>query len=68
MSRPFRLIVFDFDGTLVDSLQFIVTAFSRAFEDQGFEAPAPEAVRRLVGLRLETAAALLLLSGLQDPG
>jgi len=60
MIHPFRLIVFDFDGTLVDSLQFIVTAFSRAFEDRGFEAPAPEAVRSIVGLRLETASARLL--------
>jgi phosphoglycolate phosphatase len=60
VNHPFRLIVFDFDGTLVDSLQFIVTAFSRAFEDQGFPAPAPEAVRRIVGLRLEVAAARLL--------
>ncbi len=60
MTHPFRLIVFDFDGTLVDSLQFIVTAMSRAFEDQGFPAPEPEAVRRIVGLRLEAAAARLL--------
>ncbi len=60
MNHPFRLIVFDFDGTLVDSLQFIVTAMSRAFADQGFPAPAPEAVRRIVGLRLEDAAARLL--------
>ncbi len=60
MTHPFRLIVFDFDGTLVDSLQFIVTAMTRAFEDQGLPAPAPEAVRRIVGLRLEAAAARLL--------
>ncbi len=66
MSHSFRLIVFDFDGTLVDSLRFIVTAMTRAFEDQGFPAPAPEAVRRIVGLRLEAAAARLL-SGSQDP-
>jgi phosphoglycolate phosphatase len=60
MTHPFRLIVFDFDGTLVDSLRFIVTAFSRAFEDQGFSAPAPAAIQRLVGLSLEAAAARLL--------
>ena len=60
MPHPFRLIVFDFDGTLVDSLQNIVTAFSRAFEDQGFPAPGSDAIRRIVGLRLETAAAQLL--------
>ncbi len=59
MTHPFRLIIFDFDGTLVDSLEFIVTAFSRAFEDQGFPAPAPEAIQRLIGLRLEVAAARL---------
>ena len=60
MNHSFRLIVFDFDGTLVDSLQNIVTAFSRAFEDRGFSAPGPDAIRRIVGLRLETAAARLL--------
>ncbi len=63
MTHSFRLIVFDFDGTLVDSLQFIVTAFSRAFEDQGFPAPEPEAVQRIIGLRLEAAAARLLPNG-----
>ena len=67
MTHPFRLIVFDFDGTLVDSQRFIATAMARAFEDQGFPAPAPEAVRRIIGLRLETAAARLLF-GSQDPG
>ncbi len=67
MTHPFRLIVFDFDGTLVDSLQFIVTAFSRAFEDQGFPAPEPEAIRRLIGLRLEAATVRLLFDS-QDPG
>ncbi len=60
MNHPFRLIVFDFDGTLVDSLQNIVTAFSHAFEDQGFAAPGSDEVQRIVGLRLETAAAHLL--------
>lgn len=59
MTHPFRLIVFDFDGTLVDSQRFIATAMARAFEDQGFPAPTPEAVRRIIGLRLETAAARL---------
>ena len=67
MTHPFRLVVFDFDGTLVDSQRFIATAMARAFEDQGFPAPAPEAVRRIIGLRLETAAARLLF-GSQDPG
>ncbi len=60
MTHPFLMIVFDFDGTLVDSLQFIVNAASRAFEDQGFPAPEPAAIQRIVGLRLEVAVARLL--------
>ena len=64
MSHPFRLIMFDFDGTLVDSQRSIAQSMARAFEDQGLAAPAPAAVRRVVGLRLEMAAARLL----PDPG
>ncbi len=64
MSHPFRLIVFDFDGTLVDSQWMIAQSMARAFEAEGLPAPAPAAVRRVVGLRLEMAAAQLL----PDPG
>jgi phosphoglycolate phosphatase len=60
MSHPFRLIMFDFDGTLVDSQRTIAQSMARAFEAEGLPAPAPEAVRRVVGLRLEAAAARLL--------
>jgi phosphoglycolate phosphatase len=60
MSHPFRLIVFDFDGTLVDSQRTIAQSMALAFEDQGFAAPGPEAVRQVVGLPLEVAAARLL--------
>lgn len=60
MSHPFRLIVFDFDGTLVDSQRGIAQSMANAFEAEGFAAPAPDAVRRIVGLRLETAVARLL--------
>ncbi len=64
MSHPFRLIMFDFDGTLVDSQRGIVEAMTCAFDDRGLPRPTPEAVRRVVGLRLEAAAASLL----PDPG
>ncbi len=60
MRCPFKLVVFDWDGTLVDSQRSIVQSMARAFEAEGFDAPAPEAVRRVVGLRLEMAAAQLL--------
>lgn len=52
MSRP--AIVFDLDGTLVDSLPDIVASFRHAFEELGLEAPSADAVRAEVGLPLET--------------
>ncbi len=64
MHCPFKLVVFDFDGTLVDSQWMIAQSMARAFEAEGLPAPAPAAVRRVVGLRLEMAAARLL----PDPG
>jgi phosphoglycolate phosphatase len=54
--RP-RAIVFDLDGTLVDSLPDIVGAFQDAFGELGLAPPDAEAVRRRVGLPLETMAA-----------
>lgn len=55
-----RLVVFDCDGTLVDSQKLIVTAMTRAFAGHGLEAPAAEAVRRIVGLSLVDAMARLI--------
>ena len=60
MSHAFRLIVFDFDGTLVDSQRVILAAMAQAFAAHSLPAPAPEAVRRIVGLKLETGIARLL--------
>ncbi|MEC9345249.1 MAG: HAD-IA family hydrolase [Pseudomonadota bacterium] len=50
-----RLVIFDCDGTLVDSQYGIVHAMQTAFLSFGLIAPAPEAVKRVVGLSLETA-------------
>ncbi|MFQ5775417.1 MAG: HAD-IA family hydrolase [Kiloniellaceae bacterium] len=60
MSHTFRLIVFDLDGTLVDSQHVIVRAMSEAFAAHHLPRPAAEAVRRVVGLKLEFAVARLL--------
>ncbi len=57
---PIRLVVFDCDGTLVDSQHLIVDAMSRAFVGQGLAAPGAEAIRRIVGLSLLEAAEVLL--------
>lgn len=50
-----RLVIFDCDGTLVDSQYGIVHAMQTAFLSFGLIAPPPEAVKRVVGLNLETA-------------
>lgn len=49
---PLRLVVFDWDGTLVDSVQTIVSACAAAFEDCGLPAPEPSRVRACAGLGL----------------
>jgi phosphoglycolate phosphatase len=55
----FRLIVFDVDGTLVDSQHVIFAAMGSAFAEAGLEAPGAAAVRAVVGLGLEEAMAHL---------
>ncbi len=52
-----RLIVFDCDGTLVDSQHVIVAAAERAFLAQGLVPPAAAAVQAVIGLSLELAIA-----------
>jgi phosphoglycolate phosphatase len=54
-----RLILFDCDGTLVDSQHVIVETMNRAFLADGLQPPSAESVRRIVGLSLETAMATL---------
>ncbi len=56
----FRLLVFDVDGTLVDSQAAIVAAMNRTFEELGLTAPDPASTRHVVGLSLDEAVARLL--------
>ena len=63
MFRRHRLIVFDFDGTLVDSQRAISEAMARGFLESGLAPPPASQVRRVVGLRLEEAIARLLEDG-----
>lgn len=57
---PLRLVLFDCDGTLIDSQAAIVAAMAAACAAHGFPAPAREAVRRVVGLPLDIAVAALI--------
>ena len=55
-----KLAVFDCDGTLVDSGGNIHFALSHAFVEHGFDVPAPEVSRRVIGLSLVEAMEALL--------
>lgn len=54
-----KLAVFDVDGTLVDSRRSIAEAMSAAFRALGLAAPGYDETRRIVGLSLEPAIAVL---------
>jgi len=51
----FEVVVFDCDGTLVDSEALITAAMVEAFAGTGQPAPAASAVRRVIGLSLDEA-------------
>ncbi len=53
------IVIFDWDGTLCDSIEHIVSAMRGAAADQGLEPPAAEDVRDIVGLGLPQALARL---------
>lgn len=53
------LVVFDVDGTLVDSQHMIVACMTAAFTAGGYVLPSDEAIRRIVGLPLEIGVARL---------
>jgi len=59
LQGPLRLIVFDVDGTLVDSQGDIVAAMGHAFGRAGLRAPARAETLGIVGLSLDTAIARL---------
>ncbi|MEN6544355.1 HAD family hydrolase [Parvibaculum sp.] len=55
-----RLVVFDCDGTLIDSQHMIVAAMNHAFEAHGLKPLPREEVLSIVGLSLDEALAALL--------
>lgn len=52
-ARPFRLLVFDWDGTLMDSIGTIVDCTRAAFEEiEEVEAPPMDRIRESIGMGL----------------
>ena len=55
MARAFDLLVFDWDGTLLDSAAAIVGAIQSACDDLGVPAPSDGQARQVIGLGLRDA-------------
>jgi len=58
--KRFDLLVFDWDGTLMDSAGTIVTSLQAACTDLGLPVPSDAAARHIIGLGLNEALAELL--------
>src|SRR5574340_151327 len=60
MPKQFELLIFDWDGTLMDSAGVIVDSIQRACEDIGLPIPGERASRQIIGLGLMQALQTLL--------
>ncbi|MEJ0092119.1 MAG: HAD-IA family hydrolase [Methylocella sp.] len=60
-----KLVIFDLDGTLVDSQEFILEAQKRAFSAHQIAPPSREAALSIVGLSLHEA--FTILAGAHGP-
>lgn len=61
-----RLILFDVDGTLIDSKAVIHASMRLTLQRWGYDEPSGEATRTLIGLTLDTAIASLLQREVDD--
>lgn len=55
MSKPYELLIFDWDGTLADSIGRIVLAMNQAAERAGEAPSAEDAIKGIIGLALGEA-------------
>lgn len=55
MAKSLKLVIFDCDGTLVDSQHMIVTAMTAAYGAHGIPLPAREVLLSVIGLSLTEA-------------
>ena len=55
MARRFDLIVFDWDGTLVDSIDWIVHCLQKAAGEYGCNVPEQQAAKDIIGLSIQGA-------------
>jgi len=58
----YKLVIFDWDGTLMDSVDRIVSSMQSAAKTVGLEIPSNDDVKEIIGLSLTTALDKLFLS------
>ncbi len=56
----FSLLVFDWDGTLMDSAGRIIECMELTFQDMGLTSPGQKAIRNIIGLGLTEAVQALI--------
>jgi len=59
MKSRFDLLVFDWDGTLVDSIDWIVHCIHQAARECAYDLPSEQACKNVIGLRLDEALSRL---------
>ena len=59
IKEEFKLLIFDWDGTLSDSISRIVSCIHLAAEDCGLTPPSPEEAQEIIGLGLVEAMEML---------
>lgn len=59
-SKKYELIIFDWDGTIIDSQAHIISSMKNAVADEGLLVPDDEQVRHIIGLSLNTAIETLI--------
>lgn len=55
-----KLVMFDMDGTLIDTAVMIAEHMATTFDEAGHPSPSPDQVRRIIGLSLPNAMLVLL--------
>lgn len=59
MTKVYQAVIFDWDGTLIDSQAQIVACMQSAFRHNNLQPPEAPAIRHIIGLSLDKAISIL---------
>jgi len=59
MNKVYQAVIFDWDGTLIDSQAQIITCMQAAFRQNNLKPPEVSAIRHIIGLSLDKAISIL---------